>query len=84
MYRRFDEDYVDTDLPEMHEVYLAGGISFVNAVGSGIADDKAVFPYVPTMIERYLDETTILQNAPTPTRWSKKRPAATYWPGSPS
>lgn len=65
MYRRFDEDYVDTDLPEMHEVYLAGGISFVNAVGSGIADDKAVFPYVPTMIERYLDETPILQNAPT-------------------
>ena len=65
MYRRFDEDYVDTDLPGMHAVYLDGDIGFVNAFGAGVADDKAVFPYVPTMIEQYLGETPILQNATT-------------------
>jgi len=65
MYRRFDEDYVDTDLPGMKDVYLAGRIAFVNAFGAGVADDKAVFPYVPTMIETYLEETPILNNATT-------------------
>lgn len=65
MYRRFDEDYVDTDLPEMKDVYLNGMIGFANAFGAGVADDKAVFPFVPAMIERYLGETPLLQNAPT-------------------
>jgi uncharacterized circularly permuted ATP-grasp superfamily protein len=65
MYRRFDEDYVDTDLPGMKNVYLEGRIAFVNAFGAGVADDKAVFPYVPTMIETYLEETPILNNATT-------------------
>ncbi len=65
MYRRFDEDYVDTDLPEMKDVYLEGKIGFANAFGAGVADDKAVFPFVPAMIERYLGERPILQNAPT-------------------
>jgi uncharacterized circularly permuted ATP-grasp superfamily protein len=65
MYRRFDEDYVDTDLPEMKDVYLNGKIGFANAFGAGVADDKAVFPFVPAMIERYLGETPLLQNAPT-------------------
>ena len=65
MYRRFDEDYVDTDLPEMKDVYLEGKIGFANAFGAGVADDKAVFPFVPAMIENYLGEGPILQNAPT-------------------
>lgn len=65
MYRRFDEDYVDTDLPEMKDVYLNGRIGFVNAFGAGVADDKAIFPFVPAMIERYLGEKPILANAPT-------------------
>ncbi|HEV2744926.1 MAG TPA: circularly permuted type 2 ATP-grasp protein, partial [Rubrobacter sp.] len=65
MYRRFDEDYVDTDLPEMKDVYLNGKIGFANAFGAGVADDKAVFPFVPAMIERYLGEAPVLQNAPT-------------------
>ena len=65
MYRRFDEDYVDTDLPEMKDVYLEGKIGFANAFGAGVADDKAVFPFVPDMIGRYLRERPILQNAPT-------------------
>ena len=65
MYRRFDEDYVDTDLPEMKDVYLNGKIGFANAFGAGVADDKAVFPFVPAMVERCLNEAPILQNAPT-------------------
>ena len=65
MYRRFDEDYVDTDLPGMKDAYLGGKIGFANAFGAGVADDKAVFPFVPAMIERYLGERPILRNAPT-------------------
>ena len=65
MYRRFDEDYVDTDLPEMKRVYLEGGIGFANAFGAGVADDKAVFPFVPAMVEHYLGERPILENAKT-------------------
>jgi len=49
----------------MKEVYLNGKIGFVNAFGAGVADDKAVFPFVPAMIEHYLGERPILQNAPT-------------------
>jgi uncharacterized circularly permuted ATP-grasp superfamily protein len=65
IYRRFDENYIDTDLPELERVYLEGNVALVNAPGVGIADDKAVFPYVPAMIETYLRETPILRNAPT-------------------
>jgi glutamate---cysteine ligase / carboxylate-amine ligase len=65
IYRRFDEGYIDTDLPELERVYLEGNVALVNAPGVGVADDKAVFPYVPAMIETYLGETPILQNAPT-------------------
>jgi len=65
LYRRFDEDYIDTDLPELEVAYLEGNVALVNAPGVGVADDKAVFPYVPAMIENYLGETPILSNAPT-------------------
>ena len=65
IYRRFDEDYVSTELPELEELYQAGRVSFENAFGVGVADDKAVFPYVPTMIERYLEEEPVLENVPT-------------------
>ena len=65
IYRRFDEDYMETDLPELEAVYLEGKVNIVNAPGVGVADDKAVFPYVPTMIEHYLGEKPLLNNAPT-------------------
>ncbi len=65
MYRRFDEDYVDTDLPELERAYLEGKLAFVNAFGIGVADDKAIFPYVPDMVERYLNERPLLRNAQT-------------------
>lgn len=65
VYRRFDEDYIKTDLPELEEVYENGKVCFANALGVGVADDKAVFPYVPAMIRHYLGEEPILENAPT-------------------
>lgn len=65
IYRRFDEDYVDTDLPELEKVYLEDRVRFVNGFGAGVADDKAIFPYVPKMIEACLGERPILANAPT-------------------
>ncbi len=65
VYRRFDEDYIRTDLPELEEVYAEGRVCLANALGVGVADDKAVFPYVPDMIRHYLGEEPILQNAPT-------------------
>jgi carboxylate-amine ligase len=65
IYRRFDEDYIQSDLPELEAVYLAGKVNLVNAPGVGVADDKAVFPYVPAMIERYLGEEPLLKNVAT-------------------
>lgn len=65
IYRRVDGGYVVADLPELERVYRSGGVNLANALGVGVADDKAVFPYVPAMIERYLGEEPILRNAPT-------------------
>lgn len=65
IYRRFDEEYLKTDLPELEEVYENGKVCLANALGVGVADDKAVFPYVPEMIQNYLGEEPILANAPT-------------------
>ena len=65
IYRRFDEDYIETDLPELETVYREGKVNLVNAPGVGVADDKAIFPYVPAMIERYLGEKPLIKNAPT-------------------
>ena len=65
IYRRFDEDYVDTDLPELKKVYLEGRVRFANGFGVGVADDKAIFPFVPEMIDAHLGERPILANATT-------------------
>jgi uncharacterized circularly permuted ATP-grasp superfamily protein len=65
VYRRFEEDRLETDLPEIKDAYLEGNVSVLNAFGVGVADDKAVFPYVPAMIERYLGEESILAGVPT-------------------
>jgi uncharacterized circularly permuted ATP-grasp superfamily protein len=56
IYRRVEGGYVVADLPELEETYRRGGVNLANALGVGVADDKAVFPYVPAMIEHYLGE----------------------------
>ena len=74
IYRRVDDDFLDpkTFRPNstlgcagLLDVYRAGNVTLSNAIGTGVADDKSIYPYVPKMIEFYLGEKPILQNVPT-------------------
>ncbi|HXQ50089.1 MAG TPA: circularly permuted type 2 ATP-grasp protein [Stellaceae bacterium] len=74
IYRRIDDAFVDPTVfrPDsmlgcagLFEAYRAGNVTLANAIGAGIADDKAVYPYVPEMIRFYLGEEPILSNVPT-------------------
>ena len=74
IYRRIDDDFVDPDAfnPEstlgvrgLLEAYRAGGVTLANAIGTGVADDKATYTYVPDMVRFYLGEEPILNNVPT-------------------
>ncbi|MDQ5930740.1 MAG: hypothetical protein QG594_2529, partial [Bacteroidota bacterium] len=74
IYRRLDDDYLDPlvfkpdstlGVPGLISAYKAGNVALVNAVGNGVADDKAVYAYVPQMIQYYLNEEPILKNVPT-------------------
>jgi len=74
IYRRVDDDFLDPDAfrkdstlgcAGLLEVYRRGNITLSNAIGTGIADDKSIYPYVPKMIEFYLGEKPILNNVPT-------------------
>ena len=74
IYRRVDDDFLDPSVfrptstlgcSGLMDAYRAGHVNICNAVGTGIADDKSIYPYVPQMIEFYLGETPILNNVPT-------------------
>ena len=74
IYRRLDDDYLDPlvfkpestlGVPGLISAYKMGNVALVNAVGNGVADDKAVYAYVPDMIKYYLNEEPILKNVPT-------------------
>ncbi len=74
IYRRVDDDFLDPKAfrPDstlgcagLLDVYRAGNITLCNAIGTGIADDKSIYPYVPKMVEFYLGEKPILHNVPT-------------------
>ena len=74
LYRRVDDDYLDPrvfkpdsmlGVPGIFAAYRAGNVTLANAPGAGIADDKAIYPFVPEMIRFYLDEEPLLQNVPT-------------------
>jgi len=74
VYRRLDEDFIDPlefrpesllGVPGLIRAYRAGNVAIANAPGTGVADDKAIYCYVPEMIEFYLGETPILQNVTT-------------------
>lgn len=78
IYRRIDDDYLDPltfrpesvlGVPGLIEAYRHGRVALANAVGAGVADDKAVYAYIPKMIEYYLNETAILPNVPTLLGW---------------
>jgi uncharacterized circularly permuted ATP-grasp superfamily protein len=74
IYRRLDDDFMDPEcfradsvlgVPGLMEVYKAGHVALANAPGTGIADDKVVYAFVPKMIKYYLGEEIILPNVPT-------------------
>jgi uncharacterized circularly permuted ATP-grasp superfamily protein len=74
IYRRIDDDFLDPlafrsdsalGIAGLLNAYRAGNITLANAIGTGIADDKSIYPYVPEMIEFYLGEKPILNNVPT-------------------
>ncbi|MDC0369678.1 circularly permuted type 2 ATP-grasp protein [Opitutales bacterium] len=78
IYRRLDDDFLDPlvfrkdsmlGVPGLMDAYLRGNVALANAVGTGVADDKVTYAYVPDMIKYYLDEDAILPNVPTYLCW---------------
>ncbi|MDX8129537.1 circularly permuted type 2 ATP-grasp protein [Methylomonas sp. OY6] len=74
IYRRIDDDFLDPlafredsmlGVPGLVSVYRNGGVTLANAIGTGVADDKATYTYVPEMVRFYLGEEPILSNVPT-------------------
>ena len=74
IYRRVDDDFLDPQVFRKDSTlgcagllgaYRAGNVTLSNAIGTGVADDKSIYPFVPKMIEFYLGEKPILQNVPT-------------------
>jgi uncharacterized circularly permuted ATP-grasp superfamily protein len=74
IYRRVDDDFLDPSVFKatstlgcegLVDAHRAGNVSICNAIGTGVADDKSIYPYVPKMIEFYLGEKPILNNVPT-------------------
>jgi uncharacterized circularly permuted ATP-grasp superfamily protein len=81
IYRRVDDDFIDPltfrpdstlGVPGLFNVYRAGNVALTNAVGTGVADDKAVYTYVPALIRYYLGEDAILANIDT---WQLANPS---------
>ena len=74
LYRRIDDDFLDPlvfqpdsllGVPGLFDLYRAGRVTIVNAPGAGIADDKAIYSYIPEIIQFYTGRAPILQNVPT-------------------
>jgi uncharacterized circularly permuted ATP-grasp superfamily protein len=74
IYRRIDDDFLDPlvfrpdsvlGLPGLMSAYQAGNVTLANAVGTGVADDKAVYSYMPDIVKFYLGEEPLLKNVPT-------------------
>src|SRR5437764_11856533 len=80
IYRRIDDDFLDPlsfrpdsalGVPGIMSAYIAGNVTLANAVGTGVADDKAVYSYMPEIVKFYLGEEPILKNVPT---WRCREP----------
>ena len=74
IYRRVDDDFLDPEVFRsdsalgaygLLRAYRAGNVAICNAIGTGVADDKSIYPYVPDMIRFYLDEEPLISNVPT-------------------
>ena len=82
IYRRIDDDYLDPlafrpdsalGVPGLVAAYQAGNVTLANAIGTGVADDKAIYTYMPEVIRFYLGEEPLLKNVPT---WRCREPDA--------
>jgi uncharacterized circularly permuted ATP-grasp superfamily protein len=82
IYRRIDDNFIDPlvfnpesmlGVPGLTEVYRNGRVALANALGTGIADDKVIYAYVPQMTQYYLGEEQILSNVPTYLCWEPKQ-----------
>ena len=80
IYRRLADDFLDPQVfrkdsmlgvPGLLSAYRAGRVTLANAIGTGVADDKSIYPYVPEMIRFYLGEEPLLNNVPT---WMLRKP----------
>ena len=74
VYRRISDEYLDPmnfneesviGIPHIYDIYRNGNVALLNAPGNGVADDKGIYYFVPKMIQYYLGEEAVLQNAPT-------------------
>ncbi len=93
IYRRIDDDYLDPEVflpdsmlgvPGLMRAYRAGNLALANAVGTGVADDKAVYAYMPRVIRYYLGQEPILHNVETAYLPRARRRCATRSTTSPS
>ena len=82
IYRRIDDEYLDPlnfrldsllGVPGLLDVYRAGGVTIANAPGTGLADDKAIYSYLPDIVEFYTGEAPLLKNVPT---WRCSEPSS--------
>lgn len=82
IYRRIDDDFLDAEcfrpdsmlgVPGLMDAYRRGNVTLVNAPGTGVADDKAIYSYIPQMVRFYLDEDIIIPNVPTYVCWDEKQ-----------
>ncbi|MEC7658139.1 MAG: circularly permuted type 2 ATP-grasp protein, partial [Pseudomonadota bacterium] len=82
IYRRIDDEYLDPlnfrsdsllGVPGLFDVYRAGGVTIANAPGTGLADDKAIYSYLPDIVEFYTGEAPLLKNVPT---WRCSEPSS--------
>lgn len=81
VYRRVDDDFLDPlafrpesslGVPGLVNAYRSGNVALANAIGTGVADDKGVYPYVPDMIRYYLDEEPLLLQVETYRAWEDR------------
>lgn len=82
IYRRIDDEFIDPKefredsllgVPGLFEVWKKKRVALANALGTGVADDKVVYSYVPAIIKYYLDQDAIIQNVPTYLCWEEKQ-----------
>lgn len=82
LYRRIDDEFIDPNVfnpdsllgvPGLMEVYRNGRLGLANALGTGVADDKVIYSFVPEMIRYYLNEEPLLSNVPTYLCWEPKQ-----------